>query len=161
VYPSQLGPHSLQPILHILQRLGRGLPRIKLPQQLVRLGRQLRLHKVLFQQAAHHPRQGIRIRRREGLELLDVARVPRDRSRLERVRDRQVIYLVVVVEARVALASIETPCQRDGQLPDEAVVRDSEVAELEGEAYEVGDEVRGVDSAVDEDGSVDVRVIGG
>jgi hypothetical protein len=38
------------------------------------------------------------------------------------------------------------------------VVGEPEVAELEGEADEVDEEVRGVDAAVDEDGAVDVRV---
>ena len=38
------------------------------------------------------------------------------------------------------------------------MVREAEVAQFEGEAYEVGEEVGGVDAAVDEDGAVDVGV---
>ena len=41
------------------------------------------------------------------------------------------------------------------------MVRDAEVAQLEGEADEVGDEVGGVDAPVDEDGAVDVGVASG
>lgn len=38
------------------------------------------------------------------------------------------------------------------------MVREAEVAELECEAYEVGEEVGGVEAAVDEDCAVDVGV---
>lgn len=71
------------------------------------------------------------------------------------------VHLRVLVQAGVALAAVEAAGQRGRQLADEAVVRDAEVAELEGEADEVGDEVWRVDAAVDEDGAVDVGVVGG
>ena len=38
------------------------------------------------------------------------------------------------------------------------MIGEAEVAQLEGEADEVGEEVWGVDAAVDEDGAVDVGV---
>ena len=40
------------------------------------------------------------------------------------------------------------------------MVGNTEVAELEGEADEVGDEVGSVDAAIDEDGAVDVGMVG-
>lgn len=80
--------------------------------------------------------------------------------RLERVRDGEVVDGGVVVQPGVALARVEGAGEREGELADEAVVRDAEVAQLEGEADEVGDEVGGVDAAVDEDGAVDVGVAG-
>jgi hypothetical protein len=60
----------------------------------------------------------------------------------------------------VAFARVQASCKGGGQLADETVVGDAEVAELESEANEVSDKVRGVDAGVDEDGSVDVWVRG-
>ena len=51
----------------------------------------------------------------------------------------------------MALAGIEAACEGGRELSDEAVVVYAEVAELEGEADEVGDEVGSVDAAVDKD----------
>ena len=64
----------------------------------------------------------------------------------------------IFVDAGVALAAVEGACERGAEFADEAVVGEAEVAELEGEADEVGEEVGGVDAAVDEDGAVDVGV---
>lgn len=77
------------------------------------------------------------------------------------MRDGEVVDGVVKVQAGVAGARVEGPGEGDGQLSDEAVIRDAEVAELEGEADEVSDEVWGVDASVNEDGAVDVRMMGG
>jgi hypothetical protein len=59
---------------------------------------------------------------------------PRDVGGLEGVHDGEVVDLVLVVEARVALARVEAAGERRGELADQAVVGDAEVAELEGEA---------------------------
>lgn len=75
------------------------------------------------------------------------------------MRDGEVVDGSVKVQAGVAFARVEAAGEGEGELADEAVVGDAEVAELEGEADEVGDEVGGVDAAVDEDGAVDVRMI--
>jgi hypothetical protein len=75
------------------------------------------------------------------------------------VRDSQVVDCVVVVEPGMALPRVERPGESEGQFPDEAVVGNAEVAQLEGEADKMGDEVWGVNAAVDEDGSVDVGVV--
>lgn len=134
----QLRPNSLQPILDILQRLRNRLPIVKLPHQLGRLRRQLRLDKVLLQQAPHDPRQVVRvgIRQPAAGPVVDLAGrdSPFDVRRLERVRHGQVVDLRVVVQARVALARVQAARERGGELADQAVVRDAEVAELEGEA---------------------------
>ena len=55
-------------------------------------------------------------------------------------------------------AAVERACERGAELADEAVVGETEVAQLEGEADEVDEKVGGVDAAVDEDGAVDVGV---
>lgn len=75
--------------------------------------------------------------------------------------DGEVVDGRVVVETGVALAGVEGAGEGEGELADEAVVRDAEVAQLEGEADQVGDEVGRVDPAVDEDGPVDVGMAGG
>lgn len=75
------------------------------------------------------------------------------------MRDGEVVDGSVKVQAGVALARVEAACEGEGEFADEAVVGDAEVAELEGEADEVGDEVGGVDAAVDEDGAIDVRMV--
>ncbi|KAJ6441589.1 hypothetical protein O9K51_05140 [Purpureocillium lavendulum] len=98
---------SLETVLDVLEGLVGGLPVVKLAQQVFSLGVKLRSHKVLFEDAAHDPRE-----------------------------------------------DVGATGERGRQLADEAVVRDAEVAELEGEADEVGDEVWGVDAAVDEDGAL-------
>jgi hypothetical protein len=59
--------------------------------------------------------------------------------------------LGVVIEAGMALAGIETACKGGRELSDEPVIVYAEVAELEGKADEVGDEVGSVDAAVDKD----------
>jgi hypothetical protein len=56
----------------------------------------------------------------------------------------------------VTLATVQRARERGRQFADQAVVREAEVAQLEGEADEVDEEVGGVDAAVDEDGAVDV-----
>lgn len=64
----------------------------------------------------------------------------------------------VFVDARVAFAAVEGAGERGGEFADQAVVGEAEVAQLEGEADEVGEEVGGVDAAVDKDGAVDIGV---
>ena len=84
----QLRPHSLQPILDILQCLRRRLPLVKLLQKLGRLRIQLGAHKVLFEQAAHDPREviGVRVVRRALVDLTgDITHV----SGFEGVRYRE------------------------------------------------------------------------
>jgi len=193
----QLGAHRLEPVLDVLEGLVGGLPVVKLAQQLLRLGVQLRAHKVLLQDAAHDPGQDVRVRageegrriaatgstsarrsrsaraaldrrcrrrctRRGGRKAAHLAGRTRRHGRgLEGVRDGEIVDGGVVVEARVALARVEAASERGGELAHEAVVRDAEVAQLEGEADEVGDEVGGVDAPVDEDGAVDVGVASG
>lgn len=64
----------------------------------------------------------------------------------------------IFVHARVALAAIQRACKCGAEFADEAVVGQAEVAQLEGEADEVGEKVRRVDAAVYEDGAVNVGV---
>jgi hypothetical protein len=58
----------------------------------------------------------------------------------------------------VSLAAIQGTCECGAEFAYEPVVGQAEVAEFEGEADEVDEEVWGVDAAVDEDGAVDVGV---
>lgn len=60
----------------------------------------------------------------------------------------------------MAGAGVERTGEGDRELADEAVVGDAEVAEFESEADEMGDEIGGVDATVDEDGAVDVGMVG-
>lgn len=75
------------------------------------------------------------------------------------MRDSEIVDGRVEVQAGVAFTRVQAAGEGEGEFADEAVVGDAEVAELEGEADEVGDEVGSVDAAVDEDGAVDVRMI--
>ena len=59
----------------------------------------------------------------------------------------------------MALAGVERSRERSGELADKAVVGDAKIAQLEGKANEVGDEVGGVNSPVNEDRAVDVGVV--
>jgi hypothetical protein len=70
----------------------------------------------------------------------------------------QIVDGLVVMQTGVALSCVEGACESGGEFADESVVREAEVAELECEAYEVGEEVGGVEAAVDEDCAVDVGV---
>lgn len=72
----------------------------------------------------------------------------------ERVVHGEVVDARVLVDARVALAAVEAASERGGEFADQAVVGESEVAQLEREADKVREEVWGVDAAVDEDGAV-------
>lgn len=74
------------------------------------------------------------------------------------MRDGERIHARVFVYARVALAAVQAAGQRGGEFADQAVVWEPEVAQFEGEADKVGEEVWGVQAAVDEDGAVDVGV---
>lgn len=58
----------------------------------------------------------------------------------------------------MSFAAIEGAGKRKGKLADEAVVGNTEVTQLEGKGDEVGEEVWGVEAAVDKDGAVDVGV---
>ena len=64
----------------------------------------------------------------------------------------------VFVDTGVAFAAVEGASKCGREFVDQAVVWKAEVAELQGEADEVGEEVGCVDTAVDEDGAVDVGV---
>ena len=68
----------------------------------------------------------------------------------------EVIHCLVIVDTRMAFTTVQTTGERRAELANEAMVRYPEIAELEGKAYEVGQEVRGVNTAVDEDSAVDV-----
>jgi len=74
------------------------------------------------------------------------------------VLDGERVHGRVFVDARVALAAIQRTRQRGRQFAYEAVVGQTQVAQLEREADEVDEEVGRVDAAVDEDGAVDVGV---
>lgn len=58
---SQPRPNRLQPVLDVLERLGSGLPLIKLAQQRRSFVTQLGFDHVLFEQATHDPREVIRV----------------------------------------------------------------------------------------------------
>ena len=77
------------------------------------------------------------------------------------MRNGQVVYGRVKVQAGVALAGIQRPRERNGQFADKAVIRDAEVTKLESEADEVSDKVGSVNTAVNKDGAVDIGVGGG
>ena len=68
------------------------------------------------------------------------------------------VHARVLVDAGVALAAVQAACQSWGELANQSVVGEAEVAQLEGEADEVREEVGRVDAAVDKDGAVDVGV---
>ena len=59
--PLKLTPHSFQPKLDLLQLLSRRLPVLEHSQQLLHFFTQLFLHKILFQQPSHGPRQEVRV----------------------------------------------------------------------------------------------------
>lgn len=59
---SQLRPNGLESVFDILECLRDGLPVVELAYELHRLVVQLSLDEILFQQAAHDPRQMVRIR---------------------------------------------------------------------------------------------------
>jgi hypothetical protein len=71
---------------------------------------------------------------------------------------RERIHGGILVYARVTLAAIQAACERGREFANQAVVWETEIAQLEREADEVDEEVGGVDAAVDEDGTVDVGV---
>ena len=56
----------------------------------------------------------------------------------------------------MTLAGVKRPSEGDRKLADESVVGYAEVTKLQGEPDEVGYEVGGMNSTVDEDGPVDV-----
>jgi hypothetical protein len=70
----------------------------------------------------------------------------------------KVIDAWVFVDTRVTFASIQGTSKGWGEFADQTVVWETEVAEFEREPDQVGEEVGGVDAAVDEDGAVDVGV---
>lgn len=68
------------------------------------------------------------------------------------------IHRFVIVDARVAFAAVETSCKGRAELPDQIVIGNAQVAELEREPDEMSEEVWSVDAAINKDGAVDVRV---
>ncbi|KAK4231471.1 hypothetical protein QBC38DRAFT_465790 [Podospora fimiseda] len=101
--PSQFGPNTLQPILHILQSLRSRLPIIKLPHKLSSLIAQLSLYKILLQHPPHNPRQMIRVRIRQrsrSTPMMHFAFHFQRRTDIrcfKRVHNRQVINLFVII----------------------------------------------------------------
>lgn len=79
----------------------------------------------------------------------------------ERKGGNILVYLLIVVKARVALARIETASKWDGKLADQAMVRYAKVAQFAGKANQVSDEVRRMQPAINEDSPVDVWVCRG
>ena len=72
--------------------------------------------------------------------------------------DGKVIHGFVIVDTGVAFPAIETPSKGRAELPDEIVVRDAKVAELEGEPNEVGKKVGCVNAAIHKDSTEDIGV---
>lgn len=64
----------------------------------------------------------------------------------------------IFVDAGVAFTTVQGAGEGGGQLANQAVVREPEVAQLQCKADEVREEVGCVNAAVDEDGAVYVRV---
>ena len=75
---------------------------------------------------------------------------------LKRILDGESIHGLILVDTGMAFAGVQAACEWGAEFADETMVRDSQVAEFQGEAHEVGEEVGGVDAAVNEDGTVDV-----
>ena len=68
----------------------------------------------------------------------------------------KVVHCRIFIDARVSLTAIQRACKCRRKLADETVVRQSKVAEFEGEADKVGEEVWGMNTAIYENGAVDV-----
>jgi hypothetical protein len=75
------------------------------------------------------------------------------------MRDGEIVYSRFVVQTRVSLSTIERSGQWNGEFTDEAVIRNTKIAEFECETNKMGDEVGCVYAAVDKDCAVDVRVM--
>ena len=66
----------------------------------------------------------------------------------------KIVYCFVIINARMAFASIKAPSKRGAKLTNEAMVGDAEIAEFECKADNVSEEVWSMDAPVDEDGPV-------
>lgn len=72
--------------------------------------------------------------------------------------DSKVIHGFVVVDAGVAFTTVETPRKRRAELPDEIVIGDAKIAELEDKTDKMSKKVRCVNAAIDKDCAVDIGV---
>lgn len=75
------------------------------------------------------------------------------------VRDCKVIDCSVEIQTGVARSGVEAASKRNGELSDETMVGYAKITKFEREPDEVCDEVRSVNAAVDEDGTIYVGVV--
>lgn len=71
----------------------------------------------------------------------------------------EIVHCIIEVKARMTGTGVKRASEGDGQFADQPMVGNTKVAKLEGESDKMSDKVRGVNSSVDENSSVDVGVI--
>lgn len=59
----------------------------------------------------------------------------------------------------MTLTRVKTACEWHRQLPNQSVIGYAQVAKLECKPYKVGNEIRGMNSTVDENSSIYVRMV--
>lgn len=69
------------------------------------------------------------------------------------------IHLAIVIKSRMTLTRVQTAREWHRQLSNQSVIRYAQIPKFECKPYKVGNEIRSMDSTIDEDCSENVGMI--